>query len=308
MPSPFDQFLEWLSEQGTGSWDDFKASHAWLFGQSPDMAWRKPGRTAHLLSTLGHLEMSWEQERWSVARPCLVNITNAGGIAVLTGSRPRSLLRRLEAETGAESDLEVMLIPVTPPEGPEVIYLQYEGEADLQRLTNSIGARFERYASRSLLKIVPSLEAAISGSRISADPPKGFDLARFIPSTLRWDAVLSPNSPGLFRYRAYGHDRYWLRRGGRTREVDKDYGMWAALGMESRHVIAHRASGFTGTLIVPMSVPLPLLHARAAVLCSGQPPFRETATRTLHYINVSQKVARQLAQSLDQNLKEEPGA
>ena len=71
MAKEFDDFLLWLSEEAAGTWDAFKDAHSWIFGRSADHALRKPSWTAHLLGTLGHLEMSWERQRWSVTRPCL---------------------------------------------------------------------------------------------------------------------------------------------------------------------------------------------------------------------------------------------
>ena len=98
----------------------------------------------------------------------------------------------------------------------------------------------------------------VAAAPIAAEPPRGYELVKFSVARLRWESVMSPNTDGLYRARAYGRDRFWLRRGGQSREIDRDYGIWAALRDEKRHVVAYREVDLTGTLFVPQTTPLPL--------------------------------------------------
>ena len=147
MDRPYDTLLNWLSERESGSWDDFKAAHSWLFGLSEETSRRKPSWTVYLLSTLGHLEMDWIAGRWSATQPCLVNLPSAGATAVLAGSRPTSLVQRLIVETGDDATLDLVVTEFEPPEGPTVIYIQYGSEDDLLRLATRIGARIRAVCS-----------------------------------------------------------------------------------------------------------------------------------------------------------------
>ncbi len=301
MDRSYDLFLRWLSEREMGTWDDFKAAHSWLFSLGDETAKRKPSWTVHLLTTLGHLEMDWLSGRWSVTQPCLVNLPAAGATAVLVGSRPSSLLQRFNEATGDEATLDLVPTVFEPVEGPRVLYVQYGTEADIVELASLLGARFERYAAGWMSAILSPIADQISNSRETVEPPRGYDLALFSPTRLAWEPAPNAGSAGLYRNRAYGLDRYWLKASGGTYEVDRDLGIWASLSAANRHVIRYEAWQINGALEVPVVARLPHLQARTAVLCSGRPPIR-TDRRTVQYLNVPRSIATRIADSMEQVL------
>lgn len=306
MDRPYDLFLNWLSEREEGTWDDFKAAHSWLFGLSDETARRKPSWTVHLLTTLGHLEMDWLNGRWSVTQPCLVNLPSAGATAVLVGSRPSSLVQRLQDATGDDATLDLVVTEFEPAEGPQVVYVQYGTEPDILGLANLLGARFERYAAGWMSAILSPIADQVLNSRETVEPPRGYDLALFYPTRLTWEPAPNAVPNGLYRNRAYGLDRYWLKGAGGTHEVDRDLGVWASLAAADRHVLRYEGWQINGALEVPMVARLPHLQARTAVLCSGRPPVR-TDRRTVQYLNVPRNIATRIAASLEQVLVDGEG-
>jgi hypothetical protein len=307
MDRPYDLFLTWLSEREEGTWDDFKAAHSWLFGLSAETARRKPSWTVHLLTTLGHLEMDWLNGRWSVTQPCLVNLPSAGATAVLVGSRPSSLVQRLLDATGDDATLDLVVTEFEPADGPQVIYVQYGSDADILGLASLLGARFERYAAGWMSAILSPIADQVLDSRETVDPPRGYDLALFSPSRLTWEAAANAVVGGLYRNRAYGLDRYWLKAPRGTHEVDRDLGVWASLAAADRHVLQYQGWQINGALEVPLVARLPHLQARTAVLCSGRPPVRSDR-RTVQYLNVPRSIATRIAASLEQVLVDREGA
>lgn len=301
MDDPFDLFLAWLSERGSGTWEDLKSAHAWLFGQAANTAWRRPSWSVYVLSAGGHIEMDWSTGRWSAAYPCLVNLPAGGAMAALVGARPAALVDRLRRETGEAADLDLVLSELGLPDGPRVFYVQYGSEADISELCSRLGAKFERYAALWMSRLLPSIHDHLQLARVAAAPPRGHDLALFVPQTFDWLPVESAEGDGMYRARSFGPDRHWFKSGDMVREVDRDFGMWAALARQGQKVMSYTSLEINGELVLPARARLPVIHARTAVLCSGLPPRRSPDGRFVRYLNVPAPIARSIAESLGQD-------
>jgi hypothetical protein len=81
-------------------------------------------------------------------------------------------------------------------------------------------------------------------------------------------------------------------------------GIYAELSRIGRRVLRYEPEATNGTLVVPAAAPLPILHARAAVLCSGLLPAFDRAERTRRFVNVPRETVRRIAHALDQELDE----
>jgi hypothetical protein len=93
-----------------------------------------------------------------------------------------------------------------------------------------------------------------------------------------------------------------LRRG-ELLDVPRAAGIYAVLRQEQRHILRYEVA--RQRLSVPVRAQLPVLHARAAVLCSGMlPAFDRTAPDhpSLVYAAVPYHVALAIARSLDQEV------
>ena len=301
MSAPYDLLLRWLSERSAGGWDDFKAAHAYVFSQ-PGVALVKPSWALYVLSTMGHVEMDWASARWSVARPCLVGLPNAGATAVLVGSRPASLLERLDAMVGDDGEVDAILTIYGPEDGPACYFVQYDSVRVLEQVGDGIAARLEHHPAGWIRRRMPTLEDILVASQLAYAAPRGYEVEVFDPSTLRWEPTKSSSCDGLYRYRAYGMNRYYFNRGGELRDVDADAGVWLALQGKRTGVVRYAPAEVNGSLEVPAEARLPLLQARCAVLCSGRPPIRTGRSRSVQYRNVTLKVADAIARSLGQTV------
>ena len=100
-----DLLLEWVSERGGGSWEQFKTAYDWLMPTRQRAEWMTAGFAARMLATLGHLEIDWQARRWAAAPPVLTLLPSAGAHALLTGGRTRTLMDELEIALEDHQDL-----------------------------------------------------------------------------------------------------------------------------------------------------------------------------------------------------------
>jgi hypothetical protein len=294
-----DLLLEWASERGTGSWQQLRDAHEWLSAAATDGGpWRPTaGFAARSLTTLGHIEVDWENGRWAAAPPLLTILPSAGGHALLTGARTRALVDRL-----ADATDDPCLYMVQSPQrfAPSAILIACEDETNIERLAERLQIDYEFSVSDRFSELLPELDSYLA---LASAPraPRGYGVARLELTTLEWVDAEHDRAVGLYRYDAYGRPTYRLVAGqDETYKVDLAIGAWVALSRWGENRLRYSEEDVNGTLAVPVATPLPTLHARAAALCSGLAPGR--IGNTLWYRNVPRRVAERIARSLDQTL------
>jgi hypothetical protein len=118
----------------------------------------------------------------------------------------------------------------------------------------------------------------------------------------RWRPVERDIEPGLYRYEHRGRELRWIDEERRPYRVDFALGAYCELRRVQKSDILHWMQlPVNGTLSVPLRAPLPVLHARAATMCSGLAPQRHAGV--LRYENVPRRIAEAIASSLDQQLQ-----
>lgn len=294
--------LEWVSERGSGSWDAFKDSHAWLFGAGATQGENVgPSRTMQSLSLLGHLEMDWSARSWSAAPPVLTLLPSAGARALLTGSRTRALVRALEEEALEDVAIDAITARHQQENAPDAFFIGAFDERDIERLARELGIAYEFCVSARLSRLLPHLDAYLA-STPESPPPRGFGIERFNVAVMRWVAAEDDRELGLYRYDVYGRPQFRFRDGDRLSAVNMSVGIYAELRQRHSICLEYADEEINGTFSVPVNAPLPVLHARAAALCSGLIPELDAKRWRLRYINVPQDVAQRIATSLEQGL------
>jgi hypothetical protein len=300
-----DLILRWMSETGSGSISHLRERLAWLAhtGDTPTSR-TATGRWLTDISALGHAEVDWQADRWSVALPVITPLPCSDGTAVLAGSRRTGLLERLE-------QADVSVSTYVPPAGagglrvPRVVFLQYDDLDGLTAAAHESGLTYSACAARKLAERLPPLH--LGGE---APPPAygnptlqrfNYDELAFRPSGADRD--------GLYRVRLHGVVRHLYRQNGTWHNCDLATGIFIEYaGSVGVSVIRFREErgypgGPVGSVFIDRGAPLPALHARALTLCSGLPPrFSETARMTT-YGNVPAIVASAVAGSLQQRLQ-----
>lgn len=302
-----DLLLTWLSESGSGTIVDFRARAAWLARtESPDLPEHSAGRWLRDAASLGHCEVDWKHGRWSVAPPVLTRLPFAGGIAVLAGARRPRMIRALDASDiytvharrpGSERDIPA----------PSTIIIPYDRTSDLEESAEAIGAAYSGCAAAEIASMLPPTTPT------TPTAPPAYDshfeqLGDCIPHNWRAASPRDPALPdGLYREQINGRWQYLLRRGDAWCAAELSTGVFAELARRGDTVIRWQPDsdrhGATGTFIVDWGAPLPPLHSRALVLCSGFAPRFGNAAETALYDNVPRDIAIHVASSLGQTMQ-----
>jgi hypothetical protein len=310
-----NELLLWLSARVQGSWQQFKAAVEELHLSDDDPTDPKAaeakgpegGLPLHqeirlMLERLGHAEFfaSGCEGGWRIAPP----VWAASGAeeplsAVLCGARTLPLLERLRSTTLASADLQ----RVEDDPAPAVYRLIANSWDHLQSAAAATGIPACFDAPRAMLCV---LSRVCELPEEIADLPMGCDwvVEQFDPQKLRWWASSREEAcaarDGLFRFRLSYRRRHFLRRRGRSYEMDGAAAKYACLRRHRRSVFRYISA--SKECVIPASCRPPLLVERALILCCGQLPAFEASNATLTYRNVNADVARIAARLLDQEI------
>ncbi|MEU9540525.1 hypothetical protein [Streptomyces mirabilis] len=305
--------LRWLSESRSGKASalrDGVRSQALTWGlelkEYAEWDWMRKA------AVLGFIDVDLRADRWSVAPPVLTRLPHADGLAVLTGARTAQIGTRVEE--AAREWMELITVPHTPEAGeaplPDTLLFQYEDPLTLQEAAEFLGARYVPCAALQLMELLPQAapgpESAPPGGS-TANTLEKYELRfqRFVP-------VERDDEDGLYRWRGADFARLTrVRRNGVFHTVERETGVYLEL---ARHRVgamrwrpeSGKGRADIGRLLVDRYAPLPALHERAAVLCSGFPPSVGKQTQTRAYDNVPRALAEAIAASLQQNLETMP--
>ncbi|MEV3896138.1 hypothetical protein [Streptomyces anulatus] len=321
-----DELLMWCSERGDGSLAAFHETYAWLASRAQgrqELDWRI---ALYNLQALGHVEIDWENNRWSVTPPVLTSLANSAGHSLLVGQRPLWLLDRLDnlqndpAPQSAQLAQSVLPLPAVGQQGgPSVRLVATPDLDDARALCEALGIYFQDRTADQLARRLPGLREMLAQKRGALRGPGGVEPQRMSDGNEIWEDIEGPGEPplyGAYRYQRYNTKRYVYWIGDLGFVADKRAVIYAQLARSKRWVLRYDAQH--QELYSPIRMQLPQLHARAAVLRSGllpQPsslrPSSTTAPRRpesgrshfVKYVNIDEPFARMVADSLHQELQ-----
>lgn len=302
-----DLLLTWLSEIGGGTIADFRTRAAWLARtENLDLHESATGRWLRDASSLGHCEVDWKRGTWSAAPPVISRLPLADGLAILAGARRPRLIRTIEA-SGIYAEFASRACSDRDIPAPSTILIPYEQVRELEEASSLIGAAYTGCAADGIARMLQPESLTTPTAQPAYDSP--FEqLTAFSPQN--W-AVASTRDPalsdGLYREQIRGRWQYLLRHDGVWCAAELSTAMFAELARRGETVIRWRPDSEdrmrTGTLIVDWGAPLPPLHARALVLCSGFVPRFGSAAETALYDNIPLEIATCVASSLGQTMQ-----
>ena len=305
--------LRWLSESRSGKASALRdgirgQAQAWdlKLKEYADWDWMRKA------TALGFIDVDLRADRWSVAPPVLTRLPHADGLAVLTGARTARISTRVEE--AAQEWMELITVPDWPEAGeaplPDTLLFQYEDLPTLQEAADFLGARYVPCAALQLMELLPQAapgpeSAPPGGSTANTLERYELRLQRFVP-------VARDKEDGLYRWRGADYARLTrVRRNGVFHTVERETGIYLELARHRTRAMRWRPEfgegrASIGRLFVDRYAPLPALHERAAVLCSGFAPSMGRQTQTRAYDNVPRVLAEAIAASLQQNLETMP--
>jgi hypothetical protein len=270
-----DELLEWCSERESGSIRSFREAHDWLAGRRTTAAPRDAYLALRHLEELGHVEVDHHADKWAVAPSVVAAIEGSGGLAILLGARPRSLMRRLwSLERDPDPLVRELSCFVVPDRArssgaaaPATVVLSNPQDEILERLCALLDIRFEHRVSERLSHVLPSIDASLGVGLVPARPP-GFEASRMVlRERVEFHPVEDDAEPGAYEYVRYGPARYIFNDGEALYQADRRVVVYAELRRTGHDVLVYERR--PGRMLVPATCPLPLLYSRCAVLRTG---------------------------------------
>lgn len=307
-PNPFNDFLDWMSEQDEGYCSVSKARMVfnWLWMRSYPSV-EEPEFTFDVLrrlQDLGHVHVEKATRRLWITPTVLSTLPNAHSLRVLAGSRAIEFVAKLKSgdDDTADAATSTLLQNMTfhelhqidtngIPLGPDIMYLQLASNLETEGVRSSpfeaLGIALEDNLSVRMIASLPSLKDRISG-RLSTEIPLKSRLHAWqeqpgSSSRGRWrETSRLPEAGEHFLKVNTGYStRYtwWNAQTGNLSPIDWAYGRWAfEASRHQGHSLFHKAA--SRQLLVAAHVPLPLAVSKALVARTGALP-RKTSIRAM---------------------------
>ena len=284
-----DDFLYALSAWGIVSWEGFREACIDIFGDESEPAYLR--RT---LTRLGHIDCFFRSGRSiQVAPPMLatINSRNPDQVkAVLCGRRDHELVSQL-SQYGSGVGIDVKILKED--NCPSVIEVSAESEATLTELVSRHGLIWAGKSCELLSEVLPSVVLK-ENERRTTEEISSLDISWLDLQEMQFCGVRDTEVSACCVTSGKEKGKCFL--------VMPD-GAWPM----QRHELVHLVATINGrklTRYEPRSqlysvlgrAPLPQLHERTVVLCSGREP--KFFSRYLHYSNVSRQVAEAVSESL----------
>ena len=303
--SPGDELLQWASEAGSGKWETLRAA-AGHVARKHGLR-RRPWLIARDLSLLGHLDIDWENQCWSIASPTMNVVPGLGLCVVLTGSRPYYLIQRFR---DAANDRDVFDFTMRQPRNrdsaPTAIFAKCASLDVAKEVATRMGANFVFDPSTSLAASMPSLDD--QDPQRTSPPDFDLDTEWFNPHQVEWKECESRDTPmeGLYRQQLTERRRHLWYGAGKWSKIDLAYGQFRALRDAGQQVMEWTEKAANGSMAsrleVHRHVRLPDVAERALTICDGRVPVVPDVSPTgyLRYSNVPERVCQSISQKLGQ--------
>ena len=287
-----DDLLRWASEKGSGSWRHLREAAAYL--TRTHALNLRPWQLAVPLTSLGHLDIDWQGERWSVAEPAVALSRGMGLCAYLVGARPTRMLERFREAT---EDQDVYPFELRQRDAPTALFAKCASIAAAQEVSHRVGVPLIFDPASGIADEIPDI-ALDRSDRCSAIPLED-GLERFDPATGLWREIAGREQEGLYRLDLYGRSTHRLLQGENWYSVDRATGQLLVLkGRDDLLFWCKPSPDFRvpSTLEVAEWLQLPPVAERAAVASSGLMPVVYDKRRV--YRNVTRSTAVTIADRL----------
>ena len=287
-----DDLLRWASEKGSGTWRQLREAAAYL--TRTHALNLRPWQLAVSLTSLGHLDIDWEEGRWSVAEPAVALSRGMGLCAYLVGARPTRMLERFREAT---EDQDVYPFELRQRDAPVALFAKCASIAAAQEVAHRVGVPLIFDPASGIADEVPDVVLQAS-DRCSAIPMED-GLERFDPATGLWEAVAGREDEGLYRLDLYGRSTHRLHKSEHWYSVDRATGQLLVLKGRNDLLFWCKPSAnfrIPSTLEVAEWLRLPPIAERAAVASSGLMPVINDKRRI--YRNVTRSTAFTIADRL----------
>jgi hypothetical protein len=188
------------------------------------------------------------------------------------------------------------------PRGPRAVFLQIDDQLVIEQLATDLEIRYEYSIALRIADLLPPIDSYLQLAVAQSAPPHE-EAEVFDTERLQWLPAALTDRPGAYRYKVFGAPWYqYISPTGSVHRMDQDLSVYAVLRDARRCTLRWDPEPVNGTLAVSQGAALPMLHGRAAALCSGLAPTFDVHARAHKFVNVPIGVAQKIAASLGQVL------
>lgn len=302
--------MEWASTVGGSTIDRFREAHAWAF----EVADRAEGtRALTSMERLCHVDIDWEKGRWWITPSALAAIDGAAGNCLLVGARTRATLDALD-DACAEGLVKVTRVQQPAP-APDAIFVQVPTDEVLRQVAEQFALSVVPDGRRVYSEMLASLDEMLASAqqRFTAS---GLQARKLNPASLTFEPIDVHGGrwrPGCYEQASRGIARYlFVDDEGLLHNTSRQVAIHAEVRRARRNGNKVHALGVpiawdhrTERLACSAAARLPLMHDRAALLCSGLLPevqwvdLHGHRVRAFVYEGVAAMTYKRIAASLD---------
>jgi hypothetical protein len=302
-PTAGDEVLQWASELGSGRWDTLQEGILHVCKKHKLNI--RPWVLVSQLSNLGHLDMDWDAQKWSIAKPALNIVPGLGLCAILTGSRPHFLL---ELFNDAANIRDVYPIPDLQqpknkyngtPIAPSPVIIKCNTLETAKAVASKAKIDLIINPAESLSNVLPDF-SAITGNR--ASPSGNLEREWFCPRTLGWKDSTGNPLRGLHKIDIANSPEYRWMDGEVWWHTDLPAGQFLAMKDVEKTVFKWSEGtpnrGVANRFEMLKELRLPSLAMRTATICDGFLPEEAADREHIRFLNVPLRVAKRIAHSV----------
>ena len=271
------------------------------------------GQALRFLDALGHADYDYDKRHIFVCDPLLVLLPTSGlPKALLTGSRTSHFIKILKnTVSNNRKNVALNFRPQSFMEDllPCAVYLEAISKETLKTIAVSLDINYQLDfpASWLILSFSDGISDIKKKLEFTSYDEINWQQKVFSPKSLIFTNTRITNSGmRLVEYtnRVSHQKMHWLRKDDLKANVNRDWGRYILLSEMGVNVLYYDSKKYI--LAVPLTVPLPVLIARAITLCSGLVPrVNKINDRDyLIYSSIDPNLASNVSEKLGQTLQE----
>jgi len=275
-------------------------------------------QVVRLLDSLGYCEFDFDGRRVYMCEPALVLLPTFGlPKAVLIGARTPLLIKKIKEIVKTHKD-KMMLHIVSQSTAdfsmPPLIYIEAIDKDSIKEVADKCGLSIDldKPAAWALANFSGSLDDLKKSIQFIPFAEMNWKRRAFNIDKLVFSSQ-EPASHGSLLLIEYKNpinqqSRHVLLANDSAAEVDRDWGRYIVLSNSQKHVIVYNEK--MQKLIIPVTVPLPCILARAVALCTGHVPKITTVSSKIgdippnHPVYVYSGVPKIMAELISNKLEQ----
>lgn len=277
-------------------------------------------QTIRMLDSLGYCEFDFDNRMVYMNNPTLILLPNFGlPKALLVGARSPKIIADIKIavhDRREKTDLKQVTNSEVNSTIPNTITIQSTTKNVIQEIAEQVGIGYDiaSPAAWNLAVVSATIDDITNALKFEEFADLNWDKKTFVKKNLKFTSnSVSETNQQLTKYQNPVTKQWihWIWNGSKAAKISLDWGRYIVLADTGCNILMYDERLFN--LAVPVTVPLPCLLARAAVLCSGKPPIlANSGTKVFgdippnHPYHIYTEVPPEIAELIAKKLNQKP--